>query len=128
MENPKKVKKTKLKTVIDKPEQVAPLQKPLSEEEKAKIEQQKQLQNIRFYLEQETKKKINAKVGDCRDLSRILKEYLSSYIIIGFDVTGEQVFMRVSETEILTRALDDLFVEQMLKFQIQKSRRFNNLG
>lgn len=123
---PKKVKKPK-SLIIQKPSP-APLQKTLTEEEKAKLAQQKQLENIRFYIEQETKKKIHAKTNDAKDLQHILKEYMSAYILIGFDVTGETLTIRTSDTNVMTRALDDLFRSEIIKFQIKKSGEFQNFG
>jgi vacuolar-type H+-ATPase subunit I/STV1 len=126
MEPPKRTKKSK-PTLIQKPS-TPPMQKQLTEEEKVKISQQKQLESIRFYLEQETKKKIHAKTNDAKDLQHLLKEYLSAYILIGFDVIGEELTIRTSETTVLHRALDDLFRSQMIKFQIKKSGEFQDFG
>lgn len=126
METPKRTKKSK-PTVIHKPS-TPPMQRQLTEEEKAKIAQQKQLESIRFYVEQETKKKIHAKTNDAKDLQHILKEYLSAYVLIGFDVTGETLTMKISDTTVMNRALDDLFRSEMIKFQIRKSGEFQDFG
>ena len=121
MENPPNPKK---------PKQVKKVPVPIqTDEEKAKIlQQQKDLANLRFYTEQETKQKIKTKVADCNQLNRLLGDYLSSYFLCGFDVTGEPVIMKVAESEITRRALDDLFRDEMIKFQIKKSQEYGNFG